>query len=189
MERKLILTTEEFVMKFGTNAQKARVKRDGKLGSRTRESIIKTAEQEYVIEIIKQGRSNIYECNKRDEKVMKKDGRVRSGREQVEHRIPIDIIVATHLEYDMTKQASMSLGKWAIEFGLITDLEHDLLRSRHSSKMRQKHIDKAIENGIIEEEQTKLLDEFTQYCLEIYGQLAKTLEHMKKCGIILFYEN
>ncbi|AOS68864.1 hypothetical protein CJZ71_04820 [Bacillus subtilis] len=176
-------------MKFGANAQKARVKRDGKLGSRTRESIIKTAEQEYVIEIIKQGRSNIYECNKRDEKVMKKDGRVRSGREQVEHRIPMDIIVATHLEYDLTKQASMSLGKWAIEFGLITDLEHDLLRSRHSSKMRQKHIDKAIENGIIEEEQTKLLDEFTQYCLEIYGQLAKTLEHMKKCGIILFYEN
>ncbi|WP_224773395.1 hypothetical protein [Metabacillus idriensis] len=46
-----------------------------------------------------------------------------------------------------------------------------------------------IEHGIIEEGQTKLLDEFTAHCIEIYGQLAKTLEHMKKCGIILFYEN
>ena len=101
----------------------------------------------------------------------------------------MDVIVAAHLEYDMTEKASMSLGKWAVEFGLITELELGLLRSRHISKVRQKHIDMAIKNGIIEEDQTKLLDEFTQHCLEIYGQLAKTLEHMKKCGIILFYEN
>ncbi|MDQ0202175.1 hypothetical protein [Neobacillus ginsengisoli] len=185
----MTLTTEEFVMKFGTKVQKAKFKRDGKLGSRTRESIIKTAEQEYIVEIVKLGRSNIYVCTKRVEKVMKKDGRVRSGREQVEHRIPMDIIVAVHLEYDMTKQASMSLGKWAVEFGLISELESDLLLSRHSSTLRQKHIDLAIENGLLEEDQTKLLDEFTLHCLEIYGQLVKTLEHMKKCGIILFYEN
>ncbi|MEH7082780.1 hypothetical protein V7139_08600 [Neobacillus drentensis] len=189
MEQKIRLTTEEFVMKFGTKVQKARFKSNGKLGSRTRESIIKTADQEYVVEIVKQGRSNIYVCTKRDEKNIKKDGRVRSGREQVEHRIPMDIIVATHLEYDMTKQASMSLGKWAVEFGLITELESDLLHSRHSSTLRQKHIDLTIENGLLEEDQTKLLDEFTLRCLEIYRQLAKTLEHMKKCGIILFYEN
>ncbi|MBT2729216.1 hypothetical protein J7E63_20175 [Bacillus sp. ISL-75] len=176
-------------MKFGTKEQKAKFKSNGKLGSRTRQSVINTAEQEYVVDIVKQGRSNIYVCTKRDEKVMKKDGRVRSGREQVEHRIPMDIIVATHLEYDMTKQASMSLGKWAVEFGLITELECDLLRSRHRSTLRQKHIDLAIENDLLEEDQTKLLDEFTLYCLEIYGQLVKTLEHMKKCGIILFYEN
>ena len=44
----------------------------------------------------------------------------------------------------------MSLGKWAVEFGLITKLEYDLLRSRHSSKLRQKHIDMAIKSGIIE---------------------------------------
>jgi hypothetical protein len=47
----------------------------------------------------------------------------------------------------------------------------------------------AIKSSIVDEDQTKLLDEFTQHSLEIYGQLAKTLEHMKKCGIILFYEN
>jgi hypothetical protein len=189
VEQKITLTTEEFVMKFGTNAQEARFKRDGKLGSRTRESIIKTAEQEYVVEIVKQGRSNIFVCTKRDKRIMKKDGRVRSGREQVEHRIPMDIIVATHLEYDMTKQASMSLGKWAVEFGLISELEYDLLRSRHNSREYQKHINKVLEHGILEEDQTKLLDEFTSHCLEIYGHLFKTLEHMKKCGIILFYEN
>ncbi|MBT2715418.1 hypothetical protein [Bacillus sp. ISL-57] len=176
-------------MKFGSKTQKAKFKKDGKLGSRTRESIFKTAEQEYVVEIVKQGRSNIYVCTKLDEKVMRKDGRVRSGREQVEHRIPMNIIVATHLEYDMTKQASMSLGKWAVEFGLITELESDLLSSRHSSTIRQKHIDLTIENGLLEEDQTKLLDEFTLHCLDIYGQLVKTLEHMKKCGIISFYEN
>lgn len=189
MEQKITLTTEELVMKFGTNAQKARFKRDGKLGSRTRESIIKIAEQDYVIEVIKQGRNNKFVCTKRNEKVMKKDGRVRSGRQQVEHRLPMDIIVAAHLEYDMTQEASMSLGKWAVEFGLITGLEYDLLRSRHNSKKYQEHINIAVEYGIIDKDQTKLLDEFTQYCLEIYGQLAKTLEHMKKCGIILFYEN
>ncbi|MBT2663930.1 hypothetical protein J7J00_00175 [Bacillus sp. ISL-4] len=176
-------------MKFGSKTQKAKFKKDGKLGSRTRESIFKTAEQEYVVEIVKQGRSNIYVCTKLDEKVMRKDGRVRSGRKQVEHRIPMDIIVATHLEYDMTKQASMSLGKWAVEFGLITELESDLLHSRRSSTLRQKHIDLTIENGLLEEDQTKLLDEFTLHCLDIYGQLVKTLEHMKKCGIIFFYEN
>ncbi|MBT2673495.1 hypothetical protein J7E95_22170 [Streptomyces sp. ISL-14] len=185
----MTLTTEEFVMKFGSKTQKAKFKKDGKLGSRTRESIFKTAEQEYVVEIVKQGRSNIYVCTKLDEKVMRKDGRVRSGRKQVEHRIPMDIIVATHLEYDMTKQASMSLGKWAVEFGLITELESDLLHSRRSSTLRQKHIDLTIENGLLEEDQTKLLDEFTLHCLDIYGQLVKTLEHMKKCGIIFFYEN
>ena len=53
----------------------------------------------------------------------------------------------------------------------------------------RKHIDMAIDNGILEEDQYKLLDEFTLRFLEIYRQLAKTLEHMKKCGIILFYEN
>ncbi|MFN7251810.1 MAG: hypothetical protein ACK4M9_13565 [Anaerobacillus sp.] len=189
MEQKIKFTTEELVMEFGTKAQKANFKRDGKLGSRTRESIIKTAEQYYTIEIVRRGRNNVYVCKKRIEKVMKKDGRVRSGREQVEHRIPMDIIVATHLEFDMTENASMSLGKWAVEFGVITNLEYDLLCSRHNSKVRQKHIDVAIGNGIIEDDQTKLLDEFTQYCLEIYGQLVKTLEHMKKCGIIVFYEN
>lgn len=89
----------------------------------------------------------------------------------------------------MTEQASMSLGKWAVEFGLITRLEYDLLRSRHSSKEYQKHINMVIERGIIKEGQTKLLDEFMAHCLEIYRQLARTLEHMKKCGIILFYEN
>ncbi|WP_062231484.1 hypothetical protein [Fictibacillus sp. FJAT-27399] len=175
-------------MKFGTEEQKAKFKKNGKLGSRTRNSIMKTAEQGYVVEIVKQGRSNIYVCTKCDEK-LKKDGRVRSGRGQIEHRIPMDIIVATHLEYDMTKQASMSLGKWAVEFGLITKLEFDLLRSRHKNSLRQVHIDLAIESGIIEEDHKKLLDELTLYCLEMYGQLAKTLDHMKKCGIILFYEN
>ncbi|WP_257129251.1 hypothetical protein [Bacillus cereus] len=189
MDQNITLTTEEFVMKFGTEVQKAKFKSDGKLGSRTRQSVVNTAEQEYVVDIVKQGRSNIYVCTKRDEKVMKKDGRVRSGREQVEHRIPMDIIVATHLEYDMTKQASMSLGKWAVEFGLISELESDLIHSRHRSTLRQNHIDLTIENGLLEEDQTKLLDEFTLRCLEIYRQLAKTLEHMNKCGIILFYEN
>jgi hypothetical protein len=188
VEQTITLTTEEFVMKFGTKTQQVKFKKERKLGSRTRESIIKTADQDYVVKIIREGRSNTYACTKRDEKVVKKDGRVRSGREQVEHRIPMDIIVATHLEYDMTEQASMSLGKWAVEFGLITKLEYDLLCSRHSNKVRQKHIDMAINLGIIEENQTKILDEFTQHCLEIYGQLAKTLVHMRNCGIILFYE-
>jgi hypothetical protein len=114
---------------------------------------------------------------------------VRSGRGQIEHRIPMDIIVATNLEYDMMKQASMSLGKWAVEYGLITKLEFDLLRSRHKNSLRQVHIDLAIESGIIEVDHKKLLDELILYCLEMYGQLAKTLDHMKKCGIILFYEN
>lgn len=186
-----IFTLAELVEEYGTEVQKESFENNGNLNRRSFDSIIKRVEQDW--ESVKEegrGSKRKIKCSgKLEDKAMKKDGRVRSGRQQVEHRIPMDVIVATHLEYDMTKLASMSLGKWAVEFGLITELEYDLLRSRHSSKLRQKHIDKAIQSGILEEDQTKLLDEFTQHCLEIYGQLVKTLEHMKKCGIILFYEN
>lgn len=186
-----VFTLAELVKEYGTTVQEESFKKNGNLNKRSFDSIKKSVEQDWMsVKIEGRGSKRIIICSGKFEvKAMKKDGRIRSGRQQVEHRGPMDIVVAAHLEYDMTKQASMSLGKWAVKFGLITDLEYDLLRSRHSSKMRQKHIDKAIENGIIEEDQTKLLDEFTQYSLEIYGQLAKTLEHMKKCGIILFYEN
>lgn len=181
----------DLVEEYGTEVQKESFKKNGNLNKRSLDSIKKSVEQDWEsVEIEGRGSERIITCSgRREDKAMKKDGRVRSGRKQIEHRIPMDIIVATHLEYDMTKQASMSLGKWAVEFGLITELEYDLLRSRHRSTLRQRHIDLAIENGLLGEDQTKLLDEFALHCLEIYGQLTKTLEHMKKCGIILFYEN
>lgn len=179
------------VEEYGTEIQKQSFQKNGNLNKRSFDSIMKKVEQDW--ESTKdEGRGSkrkIICSGKREVKAMKKDGRVRSGREQVEHRTPMDIIVAAYLEYDMMEQASMSLGKWAVAFGLITELEYNLLCSRYNDKEYQKHIDMAIESGIIEEYQTKLLDEFTQHCLGIYGQLAKTLEHMKKCGIILFYEN
>jgi hypothetical protein len=186
-----IFTLAELVEEYGTEVQKQSFQKKGNLNKRSLDSIIKRVKQDWESVIVEgRGSKRKIRCTgKREVKAMKKDGRVRSGRQQVEHRIPMDIIVAAHLEYHMTEKASMSLGRWAVEFGLISELEYDLLRSRHSSEIRQKHITMAIESGIIEEDQTKLLDEFTQYCLEIYGQLAKTLEHMKKCGIILFYEN
>ncbi|MCA1200855.1 hypothetical protein [Priestia flexa] len=186
-----VFTLAELVKEYGTEVQKESFKKNGNLNKRSLDSIKKSVERDWEsVKIEGRGSKRIITCSgRREDKAMKKDGRVRSGRQQVEHRIPMDIIVATHLEYDMTKQASMSLGKWAVEFGLITKLEYDLLCSRNSSIMRQKHIDKAVEIGIIDEDQTKLLDEFTLYCIEIYRQLAKTLEHMKTCGIILFYEN
>jgi hypothetical protein len=185
-----VFTLAELVEEYATEVQKQSFQKNGNLNKRSFDSIMKKVEQDWETFIVEgRGSKRKIRCSgKREVKAIKKDGRVRSGREQVEHRIPMDIIVAAHLEYDMTKKASMSLGRWAVKFGLITELEYDLLRSRHSSEIRQKHITMAIESGIIEEDQTKLLDEFTQYCLEIYGQLAKTLEHMKKCGIILFYE-
>lgn len=159
-----VFTLAELVEEYGTEVQKKSFEKNGNLNRRSFDSIIKRVEQDW--ESVKEegrGSKRKIKCSgKREDKAMKKDGRVRSGRQQVEHRIPMDVIVATHLEYDMTQQASMSLGKWAVEFGLITELEYDLLRSRHSSKLRQKHIDKAIQSGILEEDQTKLLDEFTQ---------------------------
>jgi hypothetical protein len=186
-----VFTLAELVEEYGTSVQMESFNKNRNLNKRSFDSIIKSVEQEWECYTVKgRGSKRITTCSgKREVKAMKKDGRVRSGREQLEYRIPMDVIVAAHLEYDMTEQASMSLGKWAVEFGLITKLEFDLLSSRHRSNVRRKHIDLATKNSIIEEDQTKLLDEFTQHCLEIYGQLAKTLEHMKKCGIILFYEN
>jgi hypothetical protein len=186
-----VFTLAELVEEYGTSVQMESFNKNGNLNKRSFDSIIKSVEQEWESYTVKgRGSKRITTCSGKSEvKAMKKDGRVRSGREQLEHRIPMDVIVAAHLEYDMTEQASMSLGKWAVEFGLITKLEFDLLSSRHRSKVRYKHIGMVIESGIIEEDQTKLLDEFTQHCLEIYRQLDKTLEHMRKCGIILFYEN
>ena len=186
-----VFTLVELVEEYGTEVQKELLQKYGNLNKRSFDSIIKSVEQDWeLIEVEGRGSKRKIKCSgKHEDKAMKKDGRVRSGRQQVEHRIPMDIIVATHLEYNMTEQASMSLGKWAVEFGVITELENELLRSRYNSVLRQKHIDMVIEHGILEEDQMQLLDEFTAHCLEIYGQLAKTLEHMKKCGIILFYEN
>ncbi|MCT1904334.1 hypothetical protein [Oceanobacillus sojae] len=186
-----IFTVAELVNEYGTEVQKQSFQNNGNINKRSFDSIIKKVEQDWESVIVEgRGSKRKITCSgKREEKAMKKDGRVRSGRQQVEHRIPMDIIVATHLEYDMTREASMGLGRWAVEFGLITELEYNLLRSRYNSTMRQKHIDMVTKHGILEENQIKLLDEFTAQCLEIYGQLAKTLEHMKKCGIILFYEN
>lgn len=186
-----VFTLAGLVKEYGTIVQKQSFKKNGNLNKRSFDSIIKSVEQDWeFIKVEGRGSKRKIICSgKREVKAVKKDGRVRSGREQVEHRMPMDVIVATHLENNMTEQASMSLGKWAVEFGLITRFEYDLLRSRHSSKEYQKHINMVIERGIIEEGQTKLLDEFMAHCLEIYRQLARTLEHMKKCGIILFYEN
>ncbi|PDY83595.1 hypothetical protein [Bacillus cereus] len=186
-----VFTLAGLVKEYGTIVQKQSFKKNGNLNKRSFDSIIKSVEQDWeFIKVEGRGSKRKIICSgKREVKAMKKDGRVRSGREQIEHRIPMDVIVAVHLENDMTEQASMSLGKWAVEFGLITRLEYDLLRSRHSSKEYQKHINMVIERGIIEEGQTKLLDEFMANCLGIYRQLVRTLEHMKKCGIILFYEN
>lgn len=186
-----VFTLAELVEEYGTEIQKQSFEKNGNLNKRSFDSIMKKVEQDW--ESTKdEGRGSkrkIICSGKREVKAMKKDGRVRSGRGQVEHRTAMDIIVAAYLEYDMVGQTSMSLGKWAVAFGLITKLEYNLLCSRYNDKEYQKHIDMAIESDIIEEDQTKLLDEFTQHCLGIYGQLAKTLEHMEKCGIILFYEN
>ncbi|WP_226639866.1 hypothetical protein [Priestia flexa] len=185
-----LLTLADLVEEYGTNVQKQSFEKKGNINRRSFDSIIKKVEQTWESVIIEgRGSKRIIKCiGKREVEAIKKDGRVRSGRQQIEHRIPMDIIVATYLEFNMTERASMSLGKWAVELGLITPLEYDLLRSRHNSKMRKKHIDMVVGYGILEEDQLKVLDEFTQYCLGIYGQLAKSLEHMKKCGIIVFYE-
>ncbi|MGG0577512.1 hypothetical protein ABE036_26660 [Priestia aryabhattai] len=185
-----LLTLADLVEEYGTNIQKQSFEKKGNINRRSFDSIIKKVEQTWESVIVEgRGSKRIIKCiGKREVEVIKKDGRVRSGRQQIEHRIPMDIIVATYLEFNMTERASMSLGKWAVELGLITPLEYDLLSSRHNSKMRKKHIDMVTGHGILEEDQLKVLDEFTQYCLEIYGQLAKSLEHMRKCGIIVFYE-
>ena len=92
------LSTEEFVLMFGSDIQISSYKKRKKLTKETRNALLKIAESMYEnVEIVKEGRSNVYVIeNKREIILEKEDGRATNGNLS-NYSKDIDFVVVSRL--------------------------------------------------------------------------------------------
>lgn len=185
------LDTKGFVGKFGTEKQKESFKKNKYLMKNVRESLINKAEAEYEsVKIVKEGRSNVYVLsNKRDEKLVVKDGRHNNGAYSITYTKDIDLIVLSLLlDKSVETDISQTMRKWLLDFGLISQELFDLVGSTHDTKKRVLAIEALMNENILNNKgEATVLSDYIGYTKELQGQLESSLNRMRKANIINFY--
>lgn len=192
INEKLKLDTRGLVEKFGTDKQKERFEKSGKLESKVRKAILKQVETEYEsIAILKEGRSNVYILGgKRSEAVSKKDGRHLNGKWSIEYTKNMDLIVISTLEDDSIEtDYAQTMRKWLLDFGLISKELYDLMvGGGQSTSVKDKAVEDLISSNILnDKDEENVLGDYLSYSKELQGQLESTLNRMAKAGIINFF--
>ncbi|NMA72584.1 MAG: hypothetical protein GX963_00130 [Bacteroidales bacterium] len=198
MER---LTGKELVERFGTEKQWYSFKRSGKITSNTRDALIKQAETEFEsVEIVKEGRSNIYVLdNKRDKIIPKQDARIGKNKSTITYTKNLDLLVVLALESASWNEKKdignpQTMRKWLLDFKLISPKMFKLFGLR-TFDAKLEEIERLKEDGVNSfnlmtnpetenSDNVKLLNDFIQYSNELMGQLEATLERLDKNNII-----
>lgn len=195
------LTPEQLVTRFGNDKQKESYKKSGKLPANVRDALIKQAETEFEsVEIVKEGRSNIYILSgERAEPIDKVDGRVGKNKSTIAYTKNLDLLVVLALESASWNEKKdignpQTMRKWLLDFGLISPKMFNLFGLR-TFDAKLEEIERLKEDGINSfnlmtnpetenSDNVKLLNDFIQYSNELMGQLEATLERLDKNNII-----
>lgn len=193
------LTAEQLVARFGNDKQKESYKKSGKLPANVRDALIKIAETEFEnVEIVKEGRSNIYLLSgKRAEIIDKVDGRVGKNKSNIAYTDSIDFLVVWALRFnEKIEKNPQTMRKWLFDFGLIS---HDLfnLYGLRTFEAKLAEVERLEESGVIAFENLKikrvtnfendsvlLLNDYINYSTELMGQLENSLNRLAKKKII-----
>ncbi|HFJ9368541.1 TPA: hypothetical protein ACGW8Q_005787 [Bacillus cereus] len=190
---KEILSKQEAVEQYGTEKQKEHFNKYKKFTNNNLEqALIKTLEQHYeTVETIKNphGRGKVYQCEgKKEEISMREDSRATNGKWSVPYTKNMDIIVASVLEQDKITEASQTLNKWCLDFGLITQEAYDLIVSKHDKNTKGVIVEDLISNDVLDAVEDRLLNDYINTYKSLQNQLAGTLNRMKKANIIYYME-
>ena len=182
------LSTEEFVLMFGSDSQIKMYKERNKLPKKTRDALLKIAESMYEnVEIVKEGRSNTYVIeNKREIVLEKEDGRATNGNLS-NYSKDIDFVVVSRLREKVRDDGfAKTMNNWMVSFGLIGRELSELMSPYFLNN--QDNIDVLIKDDIIkDEDEIRIVKDYINYAKTLQGNLKSTLERLKKCNIIDFY--
>lgn len=182
------LSTEEFVLMFGSDSQINSYKKRKKLTKETRDALLKIAESMYEnVEIVKEGRSNAYVIeNKREIVLEKEDGRATNGKLS-NYSKDIDFVVVSRLREKVRDDGfAKTMNNWMVSFGLIGRELSELMSPYFLNN--QDNIDVLIKDDIIkDEDEIRIVKDYINYAKTLQGNLKSTLERLKKCNIIDFY--
>ncbi|WP_152640848.1 hypothetical protein [Priestia aryabhattai] len=178
---------KEAVQLFGSENCKAHFARYGKFKNKSIEdALITTLKQHYrTVNIIKQGRSFVYELDSKRKVIAERpDKRSSNGAWSIPYTRNMDMMVVASLDQGIETENAQTLSRWAVQFGLITGEMYGLLKSQYDKGLREFYIKKLQSASIISFGEERILDDFTGLTKEINGQLAGALERMKKTRII-----
>lgn len=182
------LSTEEFVLMFGSDNQINAYKKRKKLTRETRDSLLKVAESMYEnVEIVKEGRSNAYVVEDKREIVLEKeDGRATNGNLS-SYSKDIDFVVVSRLRDKVRDDGfAKTMNSWMVSFGLIGRDLSELMSPYFLNN--QDNIDVLIKDDIIKDkDEIRIVKDYINYAKTLQGNLKSTLERLKKCNIIDFY--
>lgn len=186
----LKISRAELVEKFGSEECKQHFAKYNKFKNKNIEAaLIKNVECHYEkVEIVKEGRFCFYVLiNEKAEATDKIDKRIANGAYSVPYTRNLDIIVVSALEQGDINENAQTLNNWCLDFGLINPELHDLVVSKHSKQLREKHIEDLIKTKIITYGQERIVNDFIRYTQYLQSQLAGTLNRMRRAGIIEYY--
>lgn len=182
------LSTEEFVLMFGSDNQISAYKKRKKLTKETRNALLKIAESMYEnVEIVKEGRSNAYVVEDKREIVLEKeDGRATNGNLS-SYSKDIDFVVVSRLRDKVRDDGfAKTMNSWMVSFGLIGRDLSELMSPYFLNN--QDNIDVLIKDDIIKDkDEIRIVKDYINYAKTLQGNLKSTLERLKKCNIIDFY--
>lgn len=185
----IILTKKEAVERYGSDNCKNHFSKYGKFkNKKIEEALLKTIRQHYeCVEIIKQGRSNVYKLsNKRfimAERERNLGDNISNGNWKY-YTKNLDIMIVSTLELELNKDISQTLGRWAVDFGIISDSQYDLLTARYNKDLRSEYIENSLDVGVIKKGEEYTIDDYTRLVSDLIKHLSGTLDRMSKLGII-----
>lgn len=188
MEDQLILTSEEFVYKFGTDARIASYVRSSKIDSRIKKSLIKIAKTQYEnVEVVKIGRVNYYKLSGMfDEELPISDKR--GNKNWLPYVRNLDLIILSYLEKGIFDKEGNTLNRWLLQFGLINKEQYCLIKSRYNNKKRFEIIGKIMskrpELFETDFQANEVLDDYIDFINELRRKLEDCFDRMKKAKII-----
>ncbi|MEI3368311.1 MAG: hypothetical protein V8R03_04520 [Clostridium sp.] len=116
------LTTKEFVETYGTIEQRESYERTGKLATRTKNSIMKSIEKDYIVEIQKEGRNSFYIVTKRE--VPRLDN----------YEDCMEVILCTMLDREPNNQIVVTTSYIMENFGVVNDKYYKVKRLSKDNK-------------------------------------------------------
>lgn len=182
------LSTEEFVLMFGSDNQISAYKKRKKLTKETRNALLKIAESMYEnVEIVKEGRSNTYVVeSKREIALEKEDGRATNGKLS-QYSKDLDVVVLSRLKNNKKRNNyAKTMNGWMVDFGLISQKLSQAMSPHFLSN--KDNIDELLNDDIIkDEDEIRIIKDYIGYTRNLQQNLKSTLERLKKCNIIEFY--
>lgn len=188
MSHKFTLT--ELVNRYGSSVQKQALKKDGTIPTRSFNSIIKSAHEEWeYVSVTGRGKKRIITCDhKRSVKAKREDMRSNNGQGQLAGEFDLCSLVIDYLIKKNNKINPMSATKWILELGIVdAKLSNAMYITRgHHLGNLQKQFTDAIEDYDKDEKDFEMLEEFIQtYLKHTKSSLVSVFNKLSKVRAII----